>query len=477
MKKALAISVGLVFALACADSVTEPSIEAPAPAFKAVPAPDITVDPSGDVSGAIDADAIEAALIAAAPSDVIELAEGTFYINRTLVAPTAFGGTLRGARKGETTIMGVGTGSTPFGNAPINFPGEPGLLNGSSFFFFPQPSGHLAVSDLTTSLPDNFVAELHAYGGTELVIFFTVQLGSDDCSTSFENLRLQGTEAGGTAPPWMVHQPLFGIGVTGLDVAFPSFSSGGNHAVKDSEISKVGIQAIVHEIFRDASIEITDNTLTDVKQVNTRWLDGANVSITGNTMNTFSWGAIVVTQEGVPVPGDASNVVIRGNDVSTTGFAGIEVASIPEATRPHFNLLIEKNKIVKAGPDPIDMFPNLAGIALFGLHDGAMVRNNKIGGEGLIGILIVEVDNSVFMGNNLQGFTPINADYVLGPPGPPGSNDNTIVGVGNGTVVVNFGSGNIITGLTRVPGESIGERIKAAQQKRKEILEAMGGSY
>jgi hypothetical protein len=33
MKKALAISVGLVFALACADSVTEPGADQPAPVF------------------------------------------------------------------------------------------------------------------------------------------------------------------------------------------------------------------------------------------------------------------------------------------------------------------------------------------------------------------------------------------------------------------------------------------------------------
>ncbi len=74
--------------------------------------PDITVDPSGDMSGVTDADAIENALIAAVPGDVIELAEGTFYINRTLVAP-GFNGTLRGAGKDETTIVGVGTASAP----------------------------------------------------------------------------------------------------------------------------------------------------------------------------------------------------------------------------------------------------------------------------------------------------------------------------------------------------------------------------
>jgi hypothetical protein len=182
------------------------------------------------------------------------------------------------------------------------------LWNVSSFFFFPQPEGYLTVSDLALALPDDFVTEPNWVPGgpTDLVTFITVNLGSVDCSTRFEDLRLQGTEFSVPEPdPFLVHQPLWGIGVTGLDVAFPVFSSGGNHVVKDSEISKVGIQATIHQILKDASIEITDNTLTDVKQVITRWLDGADVSITGNTMNTFTFGSIVVTQEGVPVPGDA----------------------------------------------------------------------------------------------------------------------------------------------------------------------------
>jgi hypothetical protein len=49
--------------------------------------------------------------------------------------------------------------------------------------------------------------------------------------------------------------------------------------------------------------------------------------------------------------------------------------------------------------------------------------------------------------------------------------------MGNGTVL-DFGLGNIIAGLTKIQGdESIGERIKAAQERRREILETVGGIY
>jgi hypothetical protein len=466
----LALMAAGIF-LACQDAPTPDELTAP---LFTKYAPDITVDPSGDVSGTTDANAIEAALNAAAPGEIIGLAEGTFYIGRTLVAPVGFNGSLRGAGQDETTIMGVGTVSTPFGNAPINFPGGPFLVERSSFFFFPQPSGYLAVSDLATSLPGTFVTEVGAFDwGTDLVGFFTVQLGDDDCNTLFENLRLEGTEPSTTNPwPFLVHQPRWGIEVLGVGDAFPFFSSGGHHVVRNSEFSKVGIDATIHELLKDASIEITNNTFTDVKQVITAFLDGASVSITKNTLNTFSFGAIVVTQQGVDIPGNRSNVVIRGNNISTDGFTGIEIGNLgSQQEEPDFNLLIEGNKIHK-GDDPIGLFSNLSGIQIATGEEGAMVRNNIIRGEGIFGILTVETNNSAFIGNNLQGFTPLDADFALF-----GSNENTIVGVGNGTVL-DLGLGNIITGLTKVQGdESIGERIKAAQERRREIREAIGGGY
>ena len=38
--------------------------------------------------------------------------------------------------------------------------------------------------------------------------------------------------------------------------------------------------------------------------------------------------------------------------------------------------------------------------------------------------------------------------------------------------MIDFGVDNIITGMTKVEGESIGDHIKEAQAKRKEILDA-----
>jgi len=144
---------------------------------------------------------------------------------------------------------------------------------------------------------------------------------------------------------------------------------------------------------------------------------------------------------------------------------GIEVGFRGASDKPDFNLLIEKNKIVK-GHVSVGA-ENVAGIGIFTGEEGAMVRNNIIRGEAEYGILADHVNNSVFKGNNLQGFSSSKADYGLLE-----SDGNTIVGEGKATVQ-DLGSGNIITGMTRVKGdESIGERIREAQQRRKDILEA-----
>ena len=264
--------------------------------------------------------------------------------------------------------------------------------------------------------------------------FFRVELGDADCNTRFENVRLQGTELPVPLFGVFTHQPIWGIDVQGVRDAFPSLSSGGTHVVRKSEISKVGF-ATRHQHFKNASIEITRNTFSDVNQILTHYLDGADVSITGNTMNSSSLGAIVVTQEGEEIPGDASNVVIRGNNVSVSGLYGIEIGT---GTGAGFNLLIEENTI-NVGPDPILGFPNDAGIGLFAGQEGAMVRNNIITGEAEYGILAEGVNNSVFKGNDLQGFTPGVAHYGLDVE----SNHNRIVLQGFETVQ-DDGFGNVI---------------------------------
>ena len=423
-----------------------------------------TITPSGDLSGVADANNIQFALDNVNPGGTILLKNGVFYVNRTIVAPS-FIGTLKGAGKENTKIVCVGNNNVPFLNDQIHISGNPYLIRGSSLFFFPNLIGSISVSDFSATLPAGFATEDNDFGDNNLISFITVNLAGDGASTSFDNLRLTGTAADPDGAYWYFSQPAWGIQVLGdrnpTDFPIPSYN-GGRHALTNTDISKVGIQATVYEVLKNATVEISGNSYSEIKQTIYRYLDGCKISIAKNNMKTFSWGAIVVTQESFPMPGASNSVVISGNTINTSGYLPIEIGTTNGAD---YKLLIEKNTLTNDGADPLGWFPNLAGIGIFNGNDGAVVRNNIIRGNALFGILQVS-NGATFIGNNLEGINALYASYALF------GNNNTVVGNSTATVY-NFGQGNILTGLTKVEGISIGDLIKQAQAKRKEILDAL----
>jgi hypothetical protein len=76
----------------------------PLPALAADP---IAILPSGDATGQTDAEALQAALSDATPGTVIQLAEGTYYLNHVLLTEN-FHGTIQGAGREKTVITIVG---------------------------------------------------------------------------------------------------------------------------------------------------------------------------------------------------------------------------------------------------------------------------------------------------------------------------------------------------------------------------------
>ncbi len=425
-----------------------------------------TITPSGDLSGVADANNIQFALGNVNPGGTILLKNGVFYVNRTIVAPSGFAGTLKGAGKENTKIVCVGNNNVPFLNDQIHTSGNPYLIRGSSLFFFPDLTGSISVSDFSVTLPVGFATEDNDFGDNNLIAFITVNLAGDGASTRFDNLRLTGTAADPDGASWYFSQPAWGIQVLGdrnpTDFPIPSYH-GGRHALTNTDISKVGIQATVYEVLKNATIEISGNSYSEIKQTIYMYLDACNLSITKNKMKTISWGAIVVTQQSFPMPGASNSVVISDNTINTSGYLPIEIGTTTNGA--NYKLLIEKNTLTNNGADPLGWFPNLAGIGIFNGNDGAVVRNNIIRGNTLFGIL-QESNGATFIGNNLEGINALYASYALF------GNNNTVVGNSPATVY-NFGQGNILTGLTKVEGISIGDLIKQSQAKRKEILDAL----
>jgi len=393
---------------------------------------DIIVFPSGDLSGVTDASNIESALNNISPNGIVLLTEGTFYVNKTIVA--SFNGTLTGVSTADTEIIAVGSQATPFLNGLINnIPGGfPFPVYNSALLFIDSPNNSVTVSNLSASVPDGFVAESNFFGNNDLFSFITVSVvGISD--THFDNLKLTGNNVVQLNNPVFKFQPSYGITVLGDSSEFPIMTSGGNHTVTNTEISKIGIQATVHELMRNATIEIANNTLFDVKQIITRFLDGCEVAVDNNNIDAESFGSIVITQEGVPIGGSTNTVKISRNKVYTSGFSSVEIG-IANGTA-NFDLLIEKNKLTNEGADPIGFFNNVAGILIDAGNDGALVQDNTIRGTSNFGIIQLSNDG-LFIENNLQGLTPEVSDYILV------GNNNTVTDNGNSTLI-DFGIGNV----------------------------------
>jgi len=387
---------------------------------------DVMIYPSGDMSGVTDSNNIESALNSSSPGKNILLTEGKFYVNRTIVA-NGFNGTLRGISMAKTEIIGVGSPSIPFLNGYINCPE---IINGGTLFLFSSPEVSLCVSNLSASLCDGFVTEINDWGNNNLFSFIAVQLdGQSD--TSFDHLRLTGGYAINDNPLFQL-QPLFGLAVYGNGSSFPYFSNGDNHSITNSEISNIAIQATVHELFKNASIKVAGNSFSEVKQLITRWVDGCNILYDKNNIEAESLGTIVVTQEGVPIPGSSNSVVIKRNKVNTTGYTPIEIGVANGSA--NFDLLIEENILKNTGSDPLGWFDTLSGI-LIQENNITYIRNNIIRGTSLFGIIQAS-NNGWIIDNNMQGLTPVNSDYlVLG-------NYNTITDDGNSTFT-DYGIGNV----------------------------------
>lgn len=370
----------------------------------------IKVKPSKDMSGVTDADAIENALLTVRPGGTVLLAAGKYFIGRPVVAP-GFNGILRGEDKKETRIFGVGSEASPFPLAPIQ--GDFGITDLAVLFHFPSPVGKVSVADLSVSLKEGFFSETIEsgfVGPNDLFAFFVVDIGYDDVNTSFRNVALKGIAAnpGGPFENLLRFQPSQGIVVHGLRDNFPFPISGGKHSVTHCHFNRIGLQSIVLQLLNHAQLEIRNNQLTEVKQIITRWLNGTNVAIENNHISSFSFGAIVVTQEFQPGGGDKNLVFIRRNTIHTDGFMGIEIGAASD-----FQTIIAHNYI-EVGPDPTGFSANLTGIGLFQGQDKALVHNNTIRGTSEFAIALHGVSNSVVLHNDVSAHTSTaNASYLL----------------------------------------------------------------
>jgi len=111
-----------------------------------------------------------------------------------------------------------------------------------------------------------------------------------------------------------------------------------------------------------------------------------------------------------------------------------------------------------------------SGIALWWPTDGGQVLRNRVSGTGDYALVTYwDANHNELRANNVNNFTPAGPGPAWAdPPIPPAeilllSNGNRVIGGGNhepGVTVLDFGTDNVITGMTR----QVGRPLSAAER-------------
>ena len=250
------------------------------------------------------------------------------------------------------------------------------------------------------------------------------------------------------------------------------------------------------------SIVIADNTIEYVDATLgygvALYCFGAKTTIVGNHISGMNTAGIlaaynaeaVCVMDNIIVPGPEQYPGQFSGGVGIWGVGSLGgdyyfarnniICENPEAAgilvlQPHFlwepvpepKIVIERNHVTVHGSC-------WGGIELVDGVSGAYVGQNRIDGQNAyaIGVWALEfpevpMANNVFQGNNVSRFTANVAEYFLDV-----STQNTVV-LGNSGTVVDLGSGNRITGITRMrDGIPVGQVICEAQARRRALAEA-----
>jgi hypothetical protein len=433
MKKIIFLGLIMTLFIGCStEEITEQNQELINTALKSKKA-DLVVTPSGDASGITDANAFQAALAALPSGGILLLESGTFYINRTIVAPDSFNGTMLGQGVNETQIIGVGNQNSPFIIVPSLF-----ADTGSTFFLFVNPDGIVKMSDLWFNLPQDLYTNTIGQPRGLLTSFITVAINSNQCDTRFDNLRLTGFLR--PDPPGLrvdESTPVTGIIIGGSQSTFPFPLSGGSHQITKSEISKIGFFPTIFSTFKNAEILLAGNTITETRQLQFQLLDGCDIIVKNNDINARDLGTLNFTQEGVPVPGNSNTVEIKNNTIITKGFANIEAGFATSGA--DFKLTIKNNHLSNLGTNPTVLglrFPSSAVILINPGNEEIEVKDNALLGQSEYGIF--QGSNlGTIKNNNLSNFVANQFDYIL-------LGDNNELKVESGSSVDDQGSNNII---------------------------------
>lgn len=372
----------------------------PLPALAADP---IAILPSGDATGQTDADALQAALTDAAPGAVIQLAEGTYYLNHVLLAEN-FQGTLQGAGREKTII-------TTVGELPVS-PDSPVTKNPPSLqnpwpFVLTIVDGNVTLQGMTwrisERIPLRFKWGDFEIGAMPAVIAIISSEKGEAGKSLLQDIGFEGVE--GEFSGYNLIQALYHEGL--LDG--PKDENGkvryqyplrGEHRVTAAYFKKAFAGNSLFNLAPEATVTIEESTFVEVAEGVEVLDSGGTVIVANNVITpTGSDGVGVLAMQGYfSVPADSAGsiaplltVKITNNTIYVdSGNAAVDLSDMQYAilqTPPSLDATIEGNEIVLNKAN--------YGIIGYGLT-GLQLRNNTITGSALYeGVQVSFANNAV----------------------------------------------------------------------------------
>lgn len=365
-----------------------------------------------------------------------------------------FNGTIQGAGKGVTIIRSVrGPGGAPF---------TPFYVEDSDMAypitFFILTLNYFGVRDMTFEA-DSEIVEPYWYGGFYLTgLFSYVNLGSgrygvgSQIGTDCINVHFKGSLdfSGKPEMPYMFE---------------PYGGGGGTHNCKSCEFENGLVSLLKYALIANATINIGGSPSEKVTFTNalgasiTTQCGDCTVNVSHIETNDAPGLYFFTHPENI-----RSGVNVTRNRIKLrpdSSYAGAEIW----ARYGEVSAVISNNKI--HSPSHI---PPFGAIFSFGV-DGAVVTNNIITGEGYaaiyVGMYNLPTEGCLLKGNNVQNFNASLAQIILGPR----TSNYTVIGGSNKCNVIDNGTDNIIVGVNNMGYMELGQDIKEAIEKKKEMIE------
>jgi parallel beta-helix repeat protein len=206
-------------------------------------------------------------------------------------------------------------------------------------------------------------------------------------------------------------------------------------------------------------------------------LDSSVVDFSHNDVSVVgpgAWGGFVAYQALVVPIAAPSSFLVHDNYFKATGSYEDGIALVdfgPVSGDGKTGDFVISNNMITLGPGELATWAGVEAVHL----DGAVISNNRIVGSSTLGISLEGASQCMVEGNNVQRLQPSWAPVgLLGVSlGMPDTTYCTVLGGNNKTNVYDEGVNNTLVGVNNMQGNPPGPAIKAAMQRKMEMIKSL----